>query len=323
MKMNTPPIAFAAFMTVALSLAGATDWLAPQAVAQDPANAKRFIPLPDSAMPAGPFGDSIRLGENIFRDPKTYASAYVGNDLRCSNCHLQAGRQAFAAPMWGAYTAYPAYRSKNGHVNTLGERFAECFKYSMNGKQPPAGDPVLVALQSYAYFLAKGLPTGSSPSGRGYPNLAKPALEPDYARGEKVYAGHCASCHGVDGQGGNSAGKLLIPPVWGAHSYNWGAGMHSVKNAAKFIRANMPLALGNTLTVQEAWDVATYINSQVRPQDPRFNGSLAETRKKFHPSKQDMYGKIVNGVLLGDPATTPPAGAVPGSTADNIPPLSK
>ena len=46
-----------------------------------------------------------------------------------------------------------------------------CFRYSMNGKAPPLGDPVLVAVESYAYFLAKGAPTGVKLAGQGYPKL--------------------------------------------------------------------------------------------------------------------------------------------------------
>lgn len=42
-----------------------------------------------------------------------------------------------------------------------------------------------------------------------------------------------------------------------------------------------------------------YVDSHERPQDPRFTGSVAETRKKFHNSPLSMYGKIVNGHLLG------------------------
>jgi thiosulfate dehydrogenase len=90
--------------------------------------------------------------------------------------------------------------------------------------------------------------------------------------------------------------------------------MGSVKNAAEFIRENMPLGLGNTLTVQQTWDVAKYMDSQVRPQDPRFVGSVEETRKRFHNTPFSMYGRTVNGAVLGDPAVTPPAGTVPAAT---------
>ena len=273
-----------------------------------------FEPPAESAIPSGKFGDEIRLGEQIFRDPAAHAGKYVGNDLRCSNCHLDAGRLAGSAPMWAAYVSYPAYRKKNDQVNSYQQRLQGCFRYSMNGKVPPLGDPVLVALESYSYFLAKGLPTGEKPAGRGFPELPKPAMAPDYDRGAGVYAQNCAACHGADGAGQKSDGKVVFPPLWGARSYNWGAGMASIKNAAEFIRANMPLGLAGSLMPQQAWDVAAYIDSQIRPQDPRFTGDVAKTREAFHKSPFSMYGLTVNGKALGDPAVTPPSATVPDMT---------
>lgn len=272
-----------------------------------------FQPPPESAIPSGKFGDAVKLGEAIFRDPAAHAGRYVGNDLRCSNCHLEAGRLAGSSPMWGAYVSYPAYRKKNDQVNTFQQRLQGCFRYSMNGKVPPLGDPILTALESYSFFLAKGLPTGEPAPGRGFPELPKPAPAPDYARGATVYTQHCAACHGADGAGQKAGGKVVFPPLWGARSFNWGAGMASIKDAAEFIRANMPLGQGGSLTPQEAWDVAAFVDSQVRPQDPRFTGDVAGTRKVFHDTPFSMYGQAVNGKVLGDPTSTPPAATVPAT----------
>ena len=80
--------------------------------------------------------------------------------------------------------------------------------------------------------------------------------------------------------------------------------MGSIKNAAGFIKANMPLGLGGTLSDQQAWDVATFMDSHERPQDPRFKGSIAAMRAQYHDSPDDMYGLVVNGQLLG--TGTPP-----------------
>jgi thiosulfate dehydrogenase len=265
-----------------------------------------FNPPGDDEIPKGDFGDMVRLGENIFRDTQGNAKQFVGNSLQCSNCHMDAGRLANAAPLWAAYVEFPAYRAKNGHVNTFQERLQDCFLYSMNGEAPAFDAKVLVALESYAYFLARGVPTGTELPGRGYPKLAKPA-KLDYGRGQQVYEEKCAVCHSADGQGQRAAdGSVVFPPLWGARSYNWGAGMSSITNAAGFAKANMPLSQGNTLTDEEAWDVAAYIDSQERPQDPRFDGSVAETRKLHHDSPMDMYGQTVNGIVLGQ--NSPPSG---------------
>lgn len=274
--------------------------------ASKPTAKTAFVPPGEGDIPDTEFGKVVRLGSDIFHDTQSNAKEFVGNALQCANCHIDRGRLANAAPLWAAYVAYPAYRAKNGHVNTFQERLQGCFRFSMNGKAPPLGSKVLVALESYAYYLAKGAPTGVDLPGRGYPKLPKPA-KIDAAHGQQIYAQKCALCHGAEGQGQSaSGGTVVFPPLWGERSYNWGAGMTSITNAAGFIKANMPLSQGNTLTDQEAWDVAGFIDGHERPQDPRFTGSVAETRKKYHDSPMSMYGQIVNGVLLGQ--NSPPAG---------------
>jgi len=313
-----PSLAIAAVGSI-LAISAGTIWLAgfrqPAPIQSKPAltvspslantTAKRAAFSPsDAPIPDTDFGKVVKQGQQIFENPAIYAKAYVGNQLRCASCHLDQGRKAGAAPMWGAYLAYPAYRAKNGHVNTFAERLQGCFRYSMNGKAPPLGDPVLVALETYSYWMAHGAPLDSKIEGRGFPKMQKAKLKPDYARGSNVYTANCALCHGANGAGQRGAdGSVAFPALWGDASYNWGAGMDSVKNAAEFIKANMPLGKGGTLSDQDAWDVALYIDSQDRPQDPRYTGSVAQTRAKYHDSAQSMYGQSVNGHVLGSQST--------------------
>ncbi len=277
------------------------------------APASGFVPPADSTIPNDDFGKMVRLGEQIFRQTGTYAPQYSGNVLSCTNCHIDAGRLAHSAPLWAAYVSYPAYRSKNKHVNTLQERMQGCFRYSMNGKAPPLGDSVLVALESYAYWLATGAPVNTPMAGRNYPKLPKPAQAPDYARGERVFAQQCAVCHGADGQGQRAAGVQVFPPLWGPESFNWGAGMGDVDKAAGFVKANMPFGKGNTLSDQDAWDVALFVDSHERPQDPRFAGSVEQTRARYHDSDMSMYGRTVNGVRLGQHSVAAGGSTHPGS----------
>ncbi len=264
---------------------------------------KAFTPPPATSIPDNEFGQVVKKGQNIFLHTGEYAKEYVGNTLNCVSCHLDAGRRANASPLWGAYVLYPAYRSKNKHVNTLAERLQGCFQYSMNGKAPPADSETIVALESYMFWMAQQAPTGVKLDGQGYPRLAKPDQTPDYDRGLAVYKQNCALCHGADGQGQSVEGKMVFPALWGDESFNWGAGMHSVSTATAFIKANMPLSRGGSLSDQEAWDVAFYMNSHDRPQDPRYNGSVEETRKKYHDDPSDLYGQTVNGKVLGENST--------------------
>ncbi len=273
-------------------------------------------PPGERALPDGEFGKAVLLGRRIFEDPATYAKDYVGNALACSNCHLDAGRRADSAPLWAAFVAYPAYRAKTHRVESLEERMQGCFKYSMNGKSPPLGDPVLVSLSTYASWLARGERVDPNLPGRGYPRLPKPALAADFQRGARVYGEKCALCHGAGGEGqADHGGHAAFPALWGARSFNWGAGMGSITLAAGFIKANMPYSEGGSLSDQEAWDVATFVDSHERPQDPRFTGSVAETRAKYHDGPDWMYGVEVGGHVLGSDSVPPgPTPTGPGPT---------
>lgn len=267
-----------------------------------------FAPPAAADAPDDAYGEAVRLGEKLMTDTATLAPQYVGNGLVCSNCHLDAGRKAGAAPLWAAFVNFPAFRAKNGEINTFQKRVQDCFVYSINGVPPPLGSRELIAIESYAAFMARGLPSGMSPPGRGFPEIGAPPIGPDDQRGAKVYADKCSACHGADGAGQINKGGQSYPPLWGTRSYNWGAGMARIDKAAAFIRANMPQGGEGSLTVQEAWDVASFIDGKTRPQDPRFAISASATRARHHDTPISKYGTTVGGVLLGDPLTTPPAG---------------
>lgn len=77
--------------------------------------------------------------------------------------------------------------------------------------------------------------------------------------------------------------------------------MHRINTAANFIHANMPLGKPYTLSEQAAWDVAAYINSHERPQDPRNEGDIESTDKTFH-NHQCYYGDKIDDAALGSRA---------------------
>lgn len=255
-------------------------------------SSKQFTPPPESEIPNDAFGEMVKLGKNIFVDTQQYAKGYVGNGMNCANCHLDSGRKADSAPLWGAYVLYPAFRKKTGRVDTMVDRIQGCFRYSMNGRPPAADSKEMTALITYHYWLAKGAPTGVKLPGQGYLSLPKPAQAPDLQRGATIYANNCALCHGNNGEGtkANNGGGYAFPPLWGKDSFNWGAGMHRVDTAAGFIKANMPYGRGGALSDQEAWDVAFYMNSHERPEDPRRKGSIAQARDEFH-QENCLYGR--------------------------------
>lgn len=265
-----------------------------------------FQPPEESAIPDGPDGDAIRRGQEIFGNTRLHAARYVGSDLSCSSCHLEKGRKANSSPMWSAWVSYPKYRSKDNAISTMEDRIRGCFIYSMNAQYSPEGAPpapgsdIYRDLQAYFYWLAKGIPTGEKIAGSGFPTPPVPAGGYDFTRGAVVYEQYCSACHGNDGNGQRNAdGSVAIPPLWGDRSYNWGAGMARIDLAAGFIQANMPLGQENTLSDQQAWDVAAYVDGHERPRDPRQTGTVADNARRNYKGQHSFYGKVVNEEVLG------------------------
>ncbi|MFM1896583.1 MAG: hypothetical protein RLZZ385_1657 [Pseudomonadota bacterium] len=205
---------------------------------------------------------NVVFGYQIITDTQTHASRYVGNSLNCSNCHLQAGTKQDALPL-NVAGMYPKWRAKNGTRNGIGLRIRECFLYSMDGIMPTEDAPEVLAIAAYVSYLSQGQIMGAEPEGRGVPTLPDTGYDPNPANGRAVYMEQCASCHGQQGEG-----MTGIPPVWGLDSYNKGAGMNRIPEAAGFIWANMPLGRERTLSHQQAFDVAAYLNLQLRPSNP-------------------------------------------------------
>lgn len=253
--------------------------------------------------------ETIRRGHDLFINTQQLRGKNVFNDMNCASCHMGEGRMPFSSPVWPAAVVLPDFRPKNGHVNTLEERIAGCFTYSMNGEPPAYGSDDMAALAAYHQWLAKGVPIyqpGNTMYGRGFPRLPEPELKPDAARGQQLYEAKCAICHSADGSGRKQQDDVVFPPLWGDASYNWGAGIARLFTLASFVKHNMPLGQPNTLTDQQAWDLAQYINSQERPQDPRYTGNIAETRELYEETfhKHSLYGVEVDGRVLGDHSNT-------------------
>jgi thiosulfate dehydrogenase len=213
----------------------------------------------DSLIPAGPYGDAVRRGRALLLATRDSLPHHVGNKLRCTSCHLDAGRRASGS--WvGVFARYPQYRPRSGVVETIEYRVNDCFRRSMNGTALDPAGADMRDIVAYFAFLSRGTAVGP-PAGAPGARLQKWAtFTADTAAGGRVFGGSCAKCHGAAGEG-----TAVAPPVWGPQSYNLGAGMTRVRTAADFISRNMPLDSPGTLTDQQAFDVAAYVNAQPRP----------------------------------------------------------
>lgn len=247
-----------AALAVALLAAAGCGRVVPAASAQMPA--QQAGQLPPLRIPQGPKAAQIRLGQQIFQKTPTYAAAYVGNSMSCADCHLGGGRAAYSAPLVGVPSLFPAYNQRAGRVITFAERIQQCFVRSENGKPPAPASREMQALLAYIGWISRAHSRGASFPGRGLVKL--PALRGDPARGAKLYASQCSVCHGDQGTGM----PPLFPPLWGSDSFNSGAGMAQVAKMAAFVQHNMPQNAPGSLSAQQAYDVAAYVDGKPRPQ---------------------------------------------------------
>lgn len=130
---------------------------------------------------------------------------------------------------------------------------------SENGRPLPPDAMEMRALVAYIQSLSRNGVNGKAYKGRGLVKLAR--LSGDVTRGEHAYASQCASCHGADGAGFPPA----MPPVWGAGSFNDGAGLYRIENMAEFLFHNMPQNHPGSLTAEQSFDIAAFIHAMPRP----------------------------------------------------------
>lgn len=229
-----------------------------QAEDQKPTDAVRPIP-------EGPLGETIRLGRELVENTASHrlSRPYVGNALNCGSCHLKNGTDPRAASFIGVATAYPAWSPREKTVITLEDRILNCFMRSCNGLRPPLGSEVSVSIAAYITWLSSDQPIRMNPNRpagpRAVPRLESDASAADLQRGEELYSSRCADCHAANGQGNKKN-----PPVWGARSFNDGAGLANIAQLACWLKVAMPPDDAD-LTDQEALDLAAFVNSHQRP----------------------------------------------------------
>lgn len=229
-----------------------------------------------SVVPSGNQGALVRYGRELiirtaaYFGPKGHLSQKQ-NGMNCQNCHLKAGVQPWGNNFGGVYSTYPKFRERRGGVETVAQRITDCFERSLNGTAPDTNSREVRAMISYIQWLGKDVPKGKKPKGSGLETLAYLDRAADPAKGKIVYLQKCASCHKTGGEGEWNKDRLTYkyPPLWGESSYNTGAGLFRLSRFAGFIKYNMPFGadyLKTGLTIEEAWDLAAFVNSQPRPQ---------------------------------------------------------
>lgn len=252
-------------------------------------NNKRFVftdTIPEFWVAPSLYTDNILKGEERLlviygEDIITNTSWYFGpagsirrttNGMNCQNCHLNAGTQPWGNNYGGVFSTYPKYRDRSASIETISKRVNDCFERSLNGESIDTSSKEMRAIIAYMNWLGKNVKKGTKPIGSGITDLPYMNRAASPQNGKLVYITKCQRCHGNNGEGQKNATDVgyTYPPLWGAHSYNSGAGLFRLSRFAGYVKDNMPFKESThkapSLTDEEAWDVAAFVNSQIRPQ---------------------------------------------------------
>ena len=109
------------------------------------------------ALPDDDHGRLVRRGRDLIT--ATYApigpevpdpaNRFAGNNLACSNCHLEAGVKKFGLPIFGLVELFPQYSARLGAEITIEDRVNSCMSRSMNGRALPFDSPEMQAMVAY------------------------------------------------------------------------------------------------------------------------------------------------------------------------------
>ncbi len=207
-------------------------------------------------------------------------SPYANTNIACSSCHFTGGHVPSGTPMYQSpdkYAGKPYFRPSN-YNRDLKDSIADCMRNCMNTTRVmDKEDPVMNDMVAYIQWLAAGV-SDPAMKGSGWSNLpghSLPSVDPNVANmsadpgiGGALYRNKCAGCHDKDGPGRGEyrrgENRPRVPALWGQDGYSRGAAFYNTPILAGYIRKFMPYGKPNSLSAQDALDIAAYINDQPR-----------------------------------------------------------
>lgn len=214
--------------------------------------------------------DSVLRGYRLITNTAFYAPNHAYNEISCINCHFSGGDtlggKNGGISLVGVTTTYPKFSKRSGKTITLVERINNCFQRSMNGKALAVNSRMMNDILNYLHWISREVENVKNIPWLGLPEIKSDHV-PNPQEGQKIYEQYCSACHQPNGQGGGKLGEeegKTIPPLWGPHSFNDGAGMSTMGMLAPFVHLNMPYQQA-VLTKEQALDVSAYVLQQPRP----------------------------------------------------------
>ena len=231
-----------------------------------------------------------------------------GNQTSCDHCHQSIGdkqdadgnRLVGSISLGASWVMADMYDRFTGLLLPFELRQMQCFINSSNGFKPNIADDLIRDVTAYSRFLsaALDLKIGTRYPEQGIDEIpASSTLKrgDDYVRGEALYQGRCANCHGIQGLGLKLQGKLLYPAVAGPNAFN----TQSRNNFSfvstilpGFICRNMPKGDEGSLERQQCRDIAFYISNLPRPAGDRAGPFAAVWRQLLMRTMPDLVSFV-------------------------------
>ncbi len=224
-------------------------------------------------------GEELKMiiyGEDLIANTSRYLGPngsvkQISNGMNCQNCHLDAGTRPWGNNYGAVASTYPKFRERSGTIELISKRVNDCIERSLNGKALDTSGYEMKSILAYLKWIGQNVKKGEKPKGAGIVDLPYLDRAASSAKGQVIYSQKCLRCHGTNGEGVKNFNNIgyVYPPLWGEQSYNIGAGLYRLSRFAGYVRDNMPFNQSThhapTLTNEEAWDVAAFVNTQPRP----------------------------------------------------------
>lgn len=252
----------------------------------------------EKGWPSGPRARFIVDGCNLVtHTSQQYAGSLPKmpwkSSLSCQSCHRDAGDRVNASRLADAAVLLPHMLSSLNRAIRHDDRILMCFARSLNWLDLGLNAPEIQEIIVYSNWLAEvdKLPIGTLTESRGMPALQDTSgLGASFMAGERAFNQHCVVCHGQNGWGIPGS---QVPPITGKDSFNLAATLAHRSRLAGFIYDNMPPApkgAAPVLTKQEALDIAAYLTSFSRPENPVHANVITQAIKRAEINLMQYLG---------------------------------
>lgn len=187
----------------------------------------------------------IERGEALMDGSEELVEGEEGNELSCMSCHA-GDSDSNGESLVGITKEYPKYDERKDAVITLEEKINDSIVHDLNGEKIDYDGEEMRSIVAYLTDISKGEDYEAHKDEDTIEEIADVDLE----KGEKIF---------------NEKIKDSAPVLFGESSFADSSSMSRMLVMTNYVKNNLPQDDPDSLSDQEASDVAAYILSEDRP----------------------------------------------------------